>query len=59
MTSSYMARVIRLRFLAPAMVETILNGTQPVSVHRASLTATTGVDLAWMATGAISSVCLA
>ncbi len=37
MTSSYISRVVRLNFLAPAMVEAILSGRQPASVSAQSL----------------------
>ncbi|MFN4112525.1 MAG: hypothetical protein ACK4GD_01130 [Sphingomonadaceae bacterium] len=34
---SWVSRVVRLNFLAPPIVQAILNGTQPVSVTAASL----------------------
>lgn len=34
---SWVSRVVRLNFLAPPIVEAILNGTQPVSLTAASL----------------------
>lgn len=43
---SWVSRVVRLNFLAPAIVEAILNGTQPVSVTAASLRSTDIPD-AW------------
>jgi site-specific DNA recombinase len=43
---SWVSRVVRLNFLAPVIVEAILNGTQPVSVTAASLRSTDIPD-AW------------
>jgi hypothetical protein len=46
-TQSYMTRVVRLAFLAPAVVEAILVGKARAGIDGASLTATEAIAAAW------------
>jgi len=43
----YVARVLRLAFLSPKIIEQILNGTQPPAMTADALTLRTHVPLAW------------
>jgi DNA invertase Pin-like site-specific DNA recombinase len=46
-TEGYVGRLIRLAFLAPCMVEAILEGTQPVDLTAARLTGRISLPLNW------------
>ena len=46
-TEGYVGRLIRLAFLAPSIVETILEGSQAVELTAARLTDRTGLPLDW------------
>jgi site-specific DNA recombinase len=46
-TEGYVGRLIRLAFLAPCMVEAILEGTQPVDLTAARLTGRISLPLDW------------
>lgn len=46
-TSSYIARVIRLGFLAPDIVTAILNGRQPVGLTANKLANDSRLPIAW------------
>jgi site-specific DNA recombinase len=46
-TDGYVGRLIRLAFLAPPLVEAILEGAQPVDLTAARLTALTDLPLDW------------
>jgi site-specific DNA recombinase len=46
-TEGYVGRLIRLAFLAPCMVEAILQGTQPVDLTAARLTGGISLPLDW------------
>ncbi|HJP67498.1 MAG TPA: recombinase family protein, partial [Sphingomicrobium sp.] len=48
-TPAYVTRVVRLAFLAPAVVDAILNGRQRNDVHGTDLIATDGIPAAWPA----------
>ena len=43
----YIGRLVQLAFLAPSIVEAILDGTQPVDLTAARLTGRTGLPLRW------------
>ena len=46
-TPSYFTRVLRLSFLAPDVVKTILQGRQPITLTAASLVSGSGLAAAW------------
>ncbi|MDP9412512.1 MAG: recombinase family protein [Pseudomonadota bacterium] len=46
-TPAYMTRVVRMAFLAPAVVEAILEGRQQATTTAGSLTATSAVPASW------------
>jgi len=46
-TEGYVGRLIRLAFLAPCMVEAILEGTEPVELTAARLTGRISLPLNW------------
>jgi hypothetical protein len=46
-TEGYVGRLIRLAFLAPCMVEAILEGTQPVDLTAARLTGHISLPVDW------------
>lgn len=46
-TSSYVARVVRLAFLAPAFVDAILDGRQRALIYGTALTAPEAIPACW------------
>ena len=50
-TKTYVSRVIRLNFLAPQIVESIIAGTQPVALDAKRLLALHDLPLAWSEQG--------
>ena len=47
LTPSYITRVLRLSFLAPSVVETILAGRQRAAINGAALTAAGAIPMRW------------
>ncbi len=46
-TASWMTRVVRLAFLAPALVEAVLDGGRPIALDAVALVGTDAVPAAW------------